>query len=355
MRNGSIDCRITIILLVVWISLFYQGASSAHPDIPANNLSYPVLLMDEDGESGSGFFYNRDDATYLITARHVLFKETSVFVQEQLSIPRALKHKLFIRENKPKNDFELVLHGTLSETDKEELTKGAIGPNAETFRASIEELFKSSQQLKLRKDKLTLLSIAPSKSGENGRSELGLDLIKLLETKHIAYHPSQDVAYVRIAIASSTGNPRRIAPVPGVSMKPGTRIAGLGKDNFKRLDDVIVGNEAFVFGYPTSITKNAPWLDIGLPLLRKGAIAGINRELKVIILDCPAFYGNSGGLVLEVEHISLTEINYRAIGVVTNLVPYQGYWLQNSGYSVVVPMDFVEELLETKKAVATSD
>ena len=39
--------------------------------------------------------------------------------------------------------------------------------------------------------------------------------------------------------------------------------------------------------------------------------------------------------------------------MITNFVPYQIGWYQNSGYSVAVPMDFVEELLETKKVSGT--
>jgi hypothetical protein len=80
-------------------------------------------------------------------------------------------------------------------------------------------------------------------------------------------------------------------------------------------------------------------------LLRKGIIAGKNDVLKAIILDCPIFYGNSGGLVIEVETMSLGNINYKAIGLITNFIPYNKIWLQNSGYSIVVPMDFVEELI----------
>jgi hypothetical protein len=64
-----------------------------------------------------------------------------------------------------------------------------------------------------------------------------------------------------------------------------------------------------------------------------------------IILDCPAFFGNSGGLVIEVERTSLTETKYKAIGLITEFVLYEKNWFQNSGYSIVVPMDFVEELI----------
>jgi hypothetical protein len=123
---------------------------------------------------------------------------------------------------------------------------------------------------------------------------------------------------------------------------------GVGKDSFKLLKDVVIGNSVFVFGYPTSITQTNPWLDIKLPLLRKGIIAAKNGGLSAIILDCPAFYGNSGGLVIQVEKTSLTQTTYNAIGLISNFVPYEVKWFQNSGYSVVVPMDFVEELITSQ-------
>lgn len=144
----------------------------------------------------------------------------------------------------------------------------------------------------------------------------------------------------------------------GVVGKKGVLISGLEKDNFKLFSDVLVGNPVFAFGYPTSISRINPFLNIQLPLLRKGIVAGKNDSLKLIILDCPMFYGNSGGLVIEAEETSLGRWLYRAIGVITNLVPFIGenivqsdkLWLENSGYSVVIPMDFVEELIENKKS-----
>src|SRR6266850_1141239 len=164
MKNVCIKRNLTILFLLVSVFLFSHEASYANPDIPDDNLSYPVLLTWGDG-SGSGFFYNKDDATYLITARHVLFKETTVLVPKQLSIPRSLRHKLFISENKPNKEFDLTFYGTMSQEDKDELTRAAQARDDVKFIEIIEELFKSSQKLKLRTDKITLRSIVPSRFG----------------------------------------------------------------------------------------------------------------------------------------------------------------------------------------------
>jgi S1-C subfamily serine protease len=50
--------------------------------IPDDNLAYPVQITLQDcppprGGEGSGFFLNADPVQYLVTARHVLFDESS--------------------------------------------------------------------------------------------------------------------------------------------------------------------------------------------------------------------------------------------------------------------------------------
>lgn len=344
MKNDNIQRGLWILLFCISLLLSFHATSYSNPDIPDDNLSYPVLLMSKNG-SGSGFFYNKDDATYLITARHVLFKETIVCVPERFSVPKSLRHKLYISENKPDKEFILTFYGVMSQEEKEELKMVAQATDSLKYKQAIKELYKNSQNLKLRTDKMTLFSIVPSRFGGKGINEIELNLSKLVENEHIGYHPSHDVAYIRIGIPKKIEEQDQIGLVRGVTKKQGKGFVGVEKDNFKLLKDVYVGNQVFVFGYPTSISAINPWLDIGLPLLRKGIIAGINNELKAIIIDCPVFQGNSGGLVIEAEKTSFTEIKYKAIGVITNLVPYRQKWIQNSGYSVVVPMDFVEELI----------
>jgi len=44
--------------------------------IPDDNLAYPVLIALQPSGTGSGFFINRADGIYLVTARHVLFTDT---------------------------------------------------------------------------------------------------------------------------------------------------------------------------------------------------------------------------------------------------------------------------------------
>lgn len=348
MKHRYTDQCLGILLICAGTFLVIGEPLYASPDIPEDNLSYPVLLQGKNS-SGSGFFYNKEDATYLITARHVLFKGTTVAISKRLAIPKSLRHKLYISESKPSGQFILEFLGIMSNDDKNELIFADPDPKDAKVRNAIEELYNNSQDLKLQDEKLILRSAISSKLGREGITELELDMVKLLGGKDIAYHPSHDVAYIKMGFSRGAPNKKEIDLAEGITKARFAGIVGVGKDHFKLLDDVIVGNQVVVFGYPLSITKSDPWLDIGMPLLRKGVVAGINKELKAIILDSPAYKGNSGGLVIEIERVSLTEVKYRAIGVVTNLVPYRYDWVENSGYSVAVPMDFVEELLEADK------
>ncbi len=130
-------------------------------------------------------------------------------------------------------------------------------------------------------------------------------------------------------------------------------------DATKLLKDVLISNDVILYGYPTSLgLRNSPQFDYNKPLLRKGIIANIYQDGGTIILDCPVYYGNSGGPVVEVEQDGLTW-NHKIIGVVSQFIPFCEHWenkenglvnteLSNSGYSVAVAMDKVFELIGYK-------
>ena len=346
MKNASL-MRLFFIVFT-FLLLLFPCYSQSSPDLPQDNLSYPVLLVGKDGATGSGFFYNKDNAIYLITARHVLFKETFISVPKEFVIPSTLRHKFDTKEDKTNKALILSFHGVMSNREKAELLNAAPKVYRFNFNKSIEQLYRESQKLKLRSDEIELYSYVPQNLSDLRATEIKLKLAKLYESGYLKYHPSHDVALIKVGIPEAVADHGRIKFIDGITMIRGEAVIGLGKENFKLLKDVIVGNQVFVFGYPTSITEINPWLNIKLPLLRKGTIAGKNEDLKTIILDCPSYGGNSGGLVIEIDRTSLTEIKFQAIGLITNFVPYQKGWFQNTGYSIVVPMDFVEELVESK-------
>lgn len=127
----------------------------------------------------------------------------------------------------------------------------------------------------------------------------------------------------------------------------------LNARNFKETE---ITNEVFVLGYPVSLSSpEMKQIDYDSPLVRKGIIAGKNYENNTIILDCPVYGGNSGGLVLEID--AENDIIH-LIGVVVQYIPFIDVWrnvkfselynsnYQNSGYSIALPVDNIFDLIK---------
>lgn len=213
---------------------------------------------------------------------------------------------------------------------------------------------------KLRSTRAQLISY-PGNSSLPGRNLIEADLSQLLQSGDLVPHQSQDVLVMRIGTTeigpdSSSGS-RPIHALKGITFKETAGIVGVGSDGVKTFDSVLISNDVIVFGYPTSIgLQQIPQIDSERPLLRRGIVAGQNLKTRSIIIDCPAYYGNSGGPVLQVEHQPFGA-QFRVIGVVLQFVPFAETWanvthgyvnttLTNSGYTVVAPMDFVLELIK---------
>ena len=186
-----------------------------------------------------------------------------------------------------------------------------------------------------------------------------LDLNTLRDAGNLKSHPTGDVVAIKIA---HNGKPNEqglveSSPERGVSVVQvaPTGIVGVARAGLKLFNEVVIGNDVVVYGYPTSVgLKMLPQLDHFRPLLRKGIVAGENPALKTIVIDCPSYPGNSGGPVIEIEN-GFVERKFRVIGVVIQFVPFDNsVWsagggsatLLNSGYSVVAPMDLVLDLVK---------
>jgi hypothetical protein len=128
--------------------------------------------------------------------------------------------------------------------------------------------------------------------------------------------------------------------------------------NVLSFDQVLVGNEVIMFGYPTSLSLLPnPKIEFQRPLLRRGIVAGENIPARSIILDCASYQGDSGGPVVQAYQESPSERRFAVIGVISSFVPFADTWmnqhfgytnttLENSGYSIATPMDFVLELIK---------
>lgn len=163
-------------------------------------------------------------------------------------------------------------------------------------------------------------------------------------------HPSEDVVVFKVLTSI---NPEHGDVVPGITVRSSARMGflGVGADTIKKFDEVLVGNDVILLGYPTSLgLQNMPQIDSHRPLLRKGIVAGTNPKTHSIILDCPAYPGNSGSPVIESDPEGLGH-RFKIIGVVNQYVPYADggktfIIMANSGYSLVTPMDYVMELVK---------
>jgi hypothetical protein len=131
-------------------------------------------------------------------------------------------------------------------------------------------------------------------------------------------------------------------------------IISVDSEATRLLADIKIGNDIYLLGYPMSLAlKDEKLFDYTKPLLRKGIVAGKYVNQNTFIIDCPSYFGNSGGPIIE-----LGEDNYyRTIGLVSRYIPYVVEWkntrehisnkeFTNSGFTVCVPMDAVFNLID---------
>ena len=140
--------------------------------------------------------------------------------------------------------------------------------------------------------------------------------------------------------------------------KPTSGVVIVPAGGLSKFDEVGISNDVFVLGYPNSVGLDGQ-IDKTMPLLRKGVVAGKNKDRGTIVLDCPVYFGNSGGIVIEVEVDDLGKRKFKVIGVVSQYVPfieklfslqlkYINKNYENSGYAIAVPIDDIFELTEEK-------
>jgi hypothetical protein len=272
-------------------------AAAVAPDIPSDFLAYPVqIIMSSSSGSGSGFYVDTSSFAYLVTARHVIY--------DLLPMINPLPERISVR------DKRMILRSYSHEPDDKE------------------------------------------------SNILNLDLEQLVRDNRVKFSSEHDVAVVQLMQFDSVGSGDRIGNlVRGAETLHHSKAGLFGKplEWFLKFSDVVVGNQVFMFGYPSSIgLSQIPQIDYEKPLLKNGIIAGKNERLKTVILDCAVYPGDSGGPVLEVDRneytLPVTTI-FRPIGVVSQYVPYvdknqpSNIYFANSGYAVVEPIDDVINLI----------
>jgi len=186
------------------------------------------------------------------------------------------------------------------------------------------------------------------------KSMIKIDLINSFKSNEIRIHKLYDVC----AIYIGNGKNSIITYSQNVEKNKRSTLHIKSPELARKYDDIVIGNDIYTFGFPTSIgIKMMPQIDYEIPLLRKGIIAGKNNKLKTIIIDCPVYQGNSGGPVVMVSKFGITGTEYNIIGIISEWIPYEEVWintrtrqtnseLSNSGYSVVIPIDRILEIIK---------
>lgn len=268
-----------------------QNVVYADREIPDNNLAYPVLISLSSGSNGSGFFLNKENCTYLITASHVLFDDSSGKLKSDQA-------KLLSYSGDPKESKRNIIQLNLKVLLEEDKIKRHSSAD------------------------VTAIYIADAKPKEGEESRQSIRFVPGVATIE----------------RTSTG-------IVGVGADNIKKIDGVLTAN-----TIYIFGYPTSIGM-----KQIPQLDSLRPLLRFGIVAGKNPERKTLILDCPSYPGNSGGPVLEVERFGIGQRRFKVIGVVSQFIPFAETWvnvthkyknltISNSGYSVAASMDSVIEL-----------
>jgi len=293
LKLRSINQKLALCGFAICLLLSFSAAAVAQRAIPDDNLAYPVLIkLNTCDIQGSGFFLDTGSALFLVTARHVLFDES-------------------------KPDHPL--------------------------------LCKDAELLSYSRD-----------PRETDKNILVLDLEALSKAGNLKRHPTHDVAVINLGTALPHNPDQKIMmiPNPGVQIRAfaPSGVLAAGIQTVKKMQEVLEANEIYVFGFPSSIgLRQIPQIDYLKPLIKRGIVAGKNAQLETIIIDGFIYPGDSGGPVLEVDDEGLFKKKFSIIGVISQFVPlvetrtsqalgYSSMSFNNSGYSVVVPMDKVLEL-----------
>lgn len=118
----------------------------------------------------------------------------------------------------------------------------------------------------------------------------------------IKFHPTHDIAVILVAFnIDITNSIHHVASkTQGFNFdwnKP--VMTPFGDDGCSLFEDVPVGSDSYVLGYPVSLFNGQQSeIDFNFPLVRKGVISQKNYRTKKFIIDSGVYGGNSGGPVV---------------------------------------------------------
>lgn len=268
-----------------------EGKGPHKMRLPKQWLSYPVLI-DVAGAHGSGFFVHHGDGLYLVSAKHVLFK----------------------------NKIETY-----------DASNG--GPVKLSSRPPTKEESQSSNIIEL--DCLRLYEDGNLLRHE--RADVAVCRVAKLGSKVIEPDGRQAVTFL-----------------DGVDCKVALGLGGLGLDEALLFADVVSGGEIILFGYPTSLSGD--FFAKETSLLRSGIVAGKTNNGEIVIDCPVYFGNSGAlVLETELGHraraigVAIRMIPFKETLYSKEFRQEVGIRYENSGYAIVEPMDRVIELIDRFK------
>lgn len=183
---------------------------------------------------------------------------------------------------------------------------------------------------------------------EENSSEYEIDL-----SAAIVYpHPDKDIIAVRLA--RFPGGPPVFAPGVRRISQDGKTLVQVTIDECQKFDDVKIADDAVIAGFPAFVQSSVAKIkdssiDESKPLFRSGIVAGKNRAKKLIILDTPVLFGNSGGPVFAPDKNKVigivTEMQVRLYDLYDSNQNMVQLVADNSSYAIAVPIDFITGLI----------
>jgi len=177
---------------------------------------------------------------------------------------------------------------------------------------------------------------------------LTINAKSMLDSNLIRFDRNQDIAVILLGKLVDNDLKFPLAAQHDLKLAPSQEaIATIPISYIAGIRDLRLGSDVFITGYPKTIgIVESPQYDYSKPLLRKGLISGIYNKKGTIILDIPAFGGNSGGPVFALDAVSR---KMKLIGMLIQFIPFvsNSSDYDNSNYAVALSADYIEPLINT--------
>lgn len=144
-----------------------------------------------------------------------------------------------------------------------------------------------------------------------------------------------------------------LEPKKMFTLQDGYDIVDLRSDQCLKYEKIKVADNIYMIGFPSSLVlTETAFFEMDRPLITNGIVSGFNESDNTFIINCSAYFGNSGGPVMAEDENG----DLKLAGIVSRYIPYVTNWYNdresslthteysNSGYTVCVPIDAVFQL-----------